>query len=163
MVDKIKRSLVATYLDVDPPNADYALIGPGAVSGTINMNPQTTTETYIHEDTASISVDSYQPQMPVELTAIQGDDIFEYVDGLRKNRTVLAEAESSIIEVDLYEVGGPTAYPARKQNVSIQVDDFGGDGGAPVKLNFTLNYVGDKILGTFNTGTGAFTASGSAS
>ena len=59
----------------------------------------------------------------------------------------------------MYETGWPTAYPAEKQQVCIAVEDFGGDGGASAKLNYTIHYVGDPIPGTFNASTSAFTAS----
>jgi len=164
MTNKIKRSLVALYLDVDPPNEDYALIGDGVTTLQINANPQITTEQYIHQNQATTFVEAYQPTAPVEMTCKEGDDVFEFVNGLWNIRATLEDAESSIVEVDLYEVGGPSAYPARQQAVSISVDNPpGGEGGKAAKMSFTLNYVGDKVLGTFNAGTGAFTPSGSGS
>jgi hypothetical protein len=157
---KIKRSLILTYINTTPlTSATYSLLGDGATTGTINMNPKTTEETYIHEDTASISVDSYAPTYPVEMTAISGDTVFEFVDALRKARAVLGDAETDIVNVWNYESGGPTAAPAEKQTVAIQIDSFGGDGGAPTKINYTINYVGDPTPGTFNTSTKAFTPS----
>jgi hypothetical protein len=159
-MSKIKRSLIMTYLNTTPSAAaTYSLLGSGATTGTINMNPKTTEETYIHQDTASISVDSYAPTYPVEMTCNAGDAVFEYIDGLRVARAVLADAETDIVNVWAYEAGGPSAYPAEKQSVSIQIDSFGGDGGTPAKINFTINYVGNPTAGTFNTGTSAFTPS----
>jgi hypothetical protein len=157
---KIKRSEVMAFLNTTPlSTATYSLVGDGVPSGKINMNPKTTEETYISEDNASISVDSYAPTMPVEQIAKTGDAVFEFVDGLRRTRAVLEDAETDIVNVWAYEAGGPTAYPAEKQPVCIQIDDFGGDGGKPVSINYTINYVGDPIPGTFNTSTKAFTPS----
>lgn len=157
---KIKRSQIMTFLDINPGGAaSYKLLGDGVVSGKINYNPKTTEETDITQDSASISVDSYAPTMPVEATAKVGDDVFDFIDDLRVDRATLSDAETTIVNVWAYEAGGPSAYPAEKQTVAIQVDDFGGDGGQPAKINYTLNYVGDPIPGTFNTGTGAFTPS----
>jgi hypothetical protein len=160
MATKIKRSQIMTFINVNPSgSASYKLLGDGVVAGKINMGPKTTEETYIHQDTASISVDSYAPTMPVEMTAKAGDDVFDFIDALRIARAVLADAETDIVNVWAYEAGGPTAYPAEKQTVAIQIDDFGGDGGQPAKINFTINYVGDPTAGTFNTSTPAFTPS----
>ena len=72
---------------------------------------------------------------------------------------VLDDAETDIVNVWAYEAGGPTAYPAEKQNVSIQIDEFGGDGGSSVKINYTINFIGDPVPGTFNANTSAFTPS----
>lgn len=160
MTTKIKRSQVQTFLNTTPlAAATYELLGDGITTGKINMNPKTTEETYINEDTGNTSVDSYAPTMPVEATAKKDDPVFEFIDGLRVNRAVLSDAETDIVNVWMYESGGPTAYPAEKQAVSIQIDDFGGDGGQAVKINFTINYLGDPVAGTFNASTKAFTPS----
>lgn len=157
---KIKRSLFATYLNTVPGGvAVYELIGAGVTTGVINYNPKTTEETYIHEDSATISIDSYAPTMPLEASAVAGDAVFEFVDTLRKARAVLADAETDVINIWNYETGGPTAVPAEKQPCSIQIDSWGGDGGAAVKINFTVNYLGAPVIGTFNITTKAFTAS----
>lgn len=155
---KIKRSEILTYINTTPSTtATYQLLGAGVVSGTVEMNPDVLTETYIHEDTATIAVQSYAPTMPVEITPVNGEAVFEYLDGLRKARAVLGDCETDIVNVWNYETGGPTAAPAEKQNVSIQIDSFGGDGGQAAKLSVTINYQGDPTTGTFNTSTKAFT------
>jgi hypothetical protein len=156
---KINRNTILTYINTTPAatNATWKLLGEGIVTGTINLNPKTTEETYIHETTASFSVDSYAPTIPIEMTAIDDDDAFEYLDAMRIARSTLADAETEIVNVWNYQTGGPTAAPAEKQTVCIQFDTFGGDGGTPVKMNFTINYVGDRTAGTFNTTTPAFT------
>lgn len=155
---KIKRSEFLTYINTTPSStATYYLLGVGVIEGVINMNPKTSEETYIHEDSATIAVESYAPTMPLEITANNGDEVFEYLDGLRKARAVLGDAETDIVNVWNYETGGPTAAPAEQQNVSIQVDSFGGPGGESVKLSVTINYQGDPTTGTFNTSTKVFT------
>ena len=159
MTTKIKRSEVRTFIDVTPESSEsYELLGDGVVSGVMNMNPKTTEETYIHEDSASTSVDSYAPTMPVEASAKTGDAVFEFVDALRMARAVLGDAETTIVNVWMYEAGGPSAYPAEQQAVSIQIDDFGGKGGEAAKINFTINYIGAPVTGTFNASDSSFSA-----
>jgi len=152
---KIKRSEVLTYIDTG--SSTYELLGEGIVTGLINYNPKVTEETYIHQTNATISVEGYAPTMPVEATAVAGDAAFEYLDTLRKSRPTLADAETYIVNVWNYETGGPTAAPAEKQQVCVQFDSFGGEGGASAKISFTLNYIGDPVTGTFNTSTKVFT------
>jgi hypothetical protein len=157
---KVKRSQYQTFLNTTPDStATYKLIGDGVTTGTVNYNPKTSEETYIHEDSATIAVESYAPTLPIEATAINGDDVFEFIDALRIARAVLDDAETDIVNVWMYETGGPTAYPAEKQDVSIQIDTFGGDGGQAVKINFTINFIGAPVPGTFNASTSAFTPS----
>jgi hypothetical protein len=157
---KIKRSEVMTFMNITPlAAATYKLIGDGVTTGAIGYNPKTTEETYIHEDSATITVESYAPTMPVEAIAIAGDDVFDFVDALRIARATLDDAETDIINVWAYEAGGPAAYPAEQQNVSIQIEEFGGEGGTSVKINYTINFIGDPVVGTFNATTSAFTPS----
>jgi hypothetical protein len=157
---KIKRSQVQTFLNTTPLSAaTYSLIGDGVKSGKIAYNAKVTDETYIHQDSATITIDSYAPKIAVSATAKFGDVVFNFLDGLRINRSILDAAETDIINVWMYKTGGPTAYPAEKQAVSISIEDFGGDGGDAVQLSYSLNFISDPILGTFNATTKAFTPS----
>lgn len=152
---KVKRSQFATYLNTNPSGAAaYELIGVGHTTATINYNPKVLEETYIHEDSATISVESYAPNMPLEATAVNGDAVFEFVDGLRKSRAVLSAAETDVVNVWLYETPQNTdQYPAEKQTVSIQLDTFGGDGGSAAKITYTINFLGSPTVGYFDIGT----------
>jgi len=151
---KVKRSQFKSFLNTGTlVSPTWSLIGDGVTTAVINYNPQTVEETYIINDTASISVDSYAPNFPVEMTAISGDAVFAYVDTLRKGRSTLATAETEIVNVWMYRTPALGYYLAEKQAVSIHVDDFGGDGGAATKLNYTVNFVGDPVKGYFNPAT----------
>lgn len=148
---KVKRSQFKTYLNTGTlPSPTWSLIGSGVTSALVNYNPKTLEETYIDEDSASISIESYAPTMPVEMTANNGNAAFEYLDGLRKGRSVLGDTETEVVNIWLYETPAGGYYHAEKQSVSIQVDDFGGDGGASAKLNYTINYIGEPTIGIFD-------------
>lgn len=154
----IKRKLLAHFLNVGTADSpDYELIGKGVTSATIAYNPQTSDETYINEDTGTTDVESYKPNMPVPMTAYAGEPVFDFVDNLRKTRAVMDDARAELVNVYLYETAETGAYPAEKNVVSVQIDDFGGDGGARASINFTLNYCGDPVQGTFNPETKTFT------
>lgn len=159
-MSKVKRSQIATYVDTATTTGPvWSLLGVGVTTGKTNMNPKTTEETYIHQDTATISVDSYAPTMPVEMTPDTTNAVFTYVDTLRKTRATASDAETEIVEVDLYATGTTGGYPARRQAVAISIDDWGGDGGVPAKINFTFNYQGTTTSGVFNNTSAIFTAS----
>ena len=158
MTTKIKRSEFKTFLNTTPStSATYNVIGDGVTTGTINYNPEVTTETYIDQTSASTEIERYAPVLPIEASAKSGDSVFEFIDTLRKDRATLADAQTDIVNVWLYETPTLGEYPAEKQTVSIQVDSFGGDGGTAVKLNYTINFIGDPVGGTFNPTTKAFT------
>jgi hypothetical protein len=157
---KVKRSQIKTFLDVSglADGSEYELLGDGVVAGKISMNPKVTNETYINQDNASITVDSYAPTMSIEQVAKVGDAVFDFIDGLRINRAVLEAAETVICNVWLYDAdGAPGAYIAEEQAVSVQIDDFGGEGGSPARINYTINYIGDPVPGTFDEDDSTFT------
>ncbi|HOW90752.1 MAG TPA: hypothetical protein PK883_00430 [Anaerolineaceae bacterium] len=154
---KIKRSQFRSFLNTGSIGTPtWSLVGDGVTTGAIEYNPKTSEETYIHEDSATISVESYAPTMPLESTAVAGDAVFEYIDTLRKSRAVLSLAEAEVVNVWLYKAAIGGFYPAERQGVSLQVDEFGGDGGAAAKLNYTVNFVGEPTLGRYNPTLGSF-------
>ncbi len=158
MSGKIKRSQIAMFLNTGSSlTPTWSLIGEGVTEQTIAYNPQTSDETYIHQDSGTTDVESYKPNIPTPMTAIKGDEVFDFVDGIRKGRKVLDDARSEVCIVYLYETPETGAYEAEKNICSIQVDDFGGAGGESAKLNFTINLIGDPVLGTFNPSTKTFT------
>lgn len=157
-VSTVKRSQFKAFLNITPSStASYKLVGEGITTGVINYNPQILEETYIHQDSGITEVESYRPTLPIEATCKKGDDVFDFVDGLRQARAVLDDAKTDVVLVYLYETPTGGEYPAEKQSVSIQIDSFGGEGGASAKINYTINFIGDPVLGTFNPTTLAFT------
>ncbi len=156
---KIKRSQVKSFLQTaTTPSVVLSLIGDGVVSGVINYNPETSSETYVHEDSATIDVERYAPTLPIEQTAVAGDAVFEYIDNLRKTRATLNDARTYLVNVWMYETPTNTdQYPAEKQEVSIAIDSFGGDGGNATKINYTINFIGDPVVGKYDVSDGTFT------
>lgn len=156
---KIRRSKFKSYLNTGTAmSPTWSLIGDGVTTGKVNMNPKTTEENYIHEETASMSLDSYAPNMPIKQTAKEGDPVFEMAFDLYQERSILGDAEKELIHVYLFQTPADGWYPAEKQSVAISIDDVGGDGGKPVEINYTLNYNGDGTPGWFNPVTAAFVA-----
>lgn len=149
MAAKIKRSLWKNFLNTTPGGASetWSYMNLGITSQQMSYNAQTTTETYVGEDNAHTSTDSYQMSMNTPMTCFKGDPIFEFIDGLRKKRAVEGDCETQMLSVNAYdETDGK--YSAEKNNVSIAITDFGGDGGKPISLSFTISVNGDATLGT---------------
>lgn len=150
-MSKIKRSLFRSFLNTGTKVAPvWSLIGKGVTSGSVQYDAQVEEETYIHEDNATTSVESYSPNFPLESSAVKGDAVFAFLDGIRKGRKVLDEAETEIVNVWLYQEAVSGYYVAERQACSIQIDEFGGDGGTSVKLNYTINFLGDPEAGRFD-------------
>lgn len=155
---KVKRSEFATFLDTTPATTPtWSRVGDGVTTGLVNYNPEVTTETYIHEDTATTTVERYAPNMPIEAQCINTDAVFEFVDNLRRTRAIGTAAETDMLMVYLYETPVSTdQYPAELQPVSIQIDSFGGDGGVINRINFTINFRGNPTTGLYDLGAGTF-------
>lgn len=147
---KIKRSTVKTFLNTGTPISPvWVLVGAGVTTASIAYNPKVTSETYIVDDNATGNVEDYAPTFPVEMVANNTEAVFEYLDNLRKLRSVLESAETEITNVWLYETPAGGYYHAEKQAVSIQINDFGGEGGSAAKIGYTLNFRGNPGLGIF--------------
>lgn len=154
-VKKVKRTEFATFLNVGTKTVPvWARMGKGITGQTVAYNPNVTEEQYINEESGTSSIESYKVNVPTPQTAYKGDKVFDFVDNIRRKRLVGAEAETEILFVYLYEktVTGEgqtakTTYAAEKNSCAIQIDDFGGDAGNPVVLNYTVNLNGDPILG----------------
>ena len=155
---KVKRSEFALFLDTTPAaTPTWSRVGPGVTTGLLNYNPEVTTETYIHEDTATTTLERYAPNMALEAQCINTDAIFEFIDTLRRARSIGSAAETDALLVYLYETPVSTdQYPAELQPVTIQIDSFGGDGGVTNRINFTISFRGAATTGLYDVGAGTF-------
>jgi hypothetical protein len=155
---KVKRSEFALFLDTTPASTPtWSRVGAGFTTGTLNYNPEVTTETYIHEDTSTTTLERYAPSMALEGQCINTDAIFEFIDTLRKARAVGSAAETDALLVYLYETPVSTdQYPAELQPVTIQIDSFGGDGGVINRINFTISFRGAATTGLYDVSTNGF-------
>lgn len=158
---KVKRSQFATFVDTAQNSASptWYLLASGVSSAKITYNPKTSEDTWIDQDSASISIESYAPTFPVEMVAMNSNEVFEFVDAIRKSRGVQDSVVTEVVNVWKYETPAGGYYHAEKQSASIQVDDFGGDGGTGARINFTINYIGDPTAGVFDVTNKIFEAS----
>lgn len=148
IIKKVKRSDFASFLNTGTSDSPvWSRMGKGITSQKISYNPQTSSETFIDEDSATTSVDSYAPTMDAPQTAYAGDPVFDYVDALRQRRAVGADCETEMLLVYIYDAN-EGKYAAEKQKIAIQIDEFGGDGGGSNAIGYTLNFIGEAEQGT---------------
>lgn len=159
---KKKSSLMAYFLNIGTlavPN--WASLGKGVVSLPLAYNPQVTTETYINEDNATNSVDSYQVSAGIDVALWDATNApaHAYLETLRKLRAIGSDAEVQVLEVDL---STPSPYASQLNNAVIAIENFTVEGGKPQQLSSTIYYNGDPVQGTvvITNGTPAFTATG---
>lgn len=160
----LKRTDIVDFLDVTPSaqTNDWAIVGDGMTTGTWTYDAQTTSETYIINDSATTTVDSYSVSMDGEMKCKKGDEVFDFIDGLRKTRAIGESAKTSVLSVYKYDFtteGGTTTYSAEKNDCTVTITSFGGDGGATPTIGFTIAKNGDPVIGTvtMSGGTPTFT------
>ncbi len=151
---RIRASQYVTFIYT---GAAYSLLGDGVTSAKETYNPKITNETYIINDNASPSVDSYAATTPVVQTAKVGDAVYNYIETLKQGHNVEENSETSIVNVYEYSPAYNGNYPATKWNVAIAIESFDREGGVRIPINYTLEYQGDPIQGSFNPGTLTFT------
>ena len=166
-IEKIKRPLIAHFLDTkkseDYASATWSRIGLNVTDMSIDFGAQTETEQDIISNSATTDVTGYQPTSAVSQQCTKGDPIFDFVTKLRRERAILGDCQTWMLNVDIWsgESGAKTALVAEVQKVSIQVDTYGGAGGETPTQEFTINFIGDPVPGTVNltSGTPVFEAS----
>lgn len=162
-VQAIKRSKFAEFINITPNGTTptWARIGKGVSENEISYNANVTSETFIDEDSASNSVDSFAPQIAVTQYAYKGDKVFDYVDDLRQKRATGSDCETQILMIYVYDTNDDSTYAAETNNVAIQVDTFGGNGGERVSIGYNILFNGDSTKGTATivAGVPEFTAS----
>lgn len=164
-MEKIKRPSIAHFLDVsaatDYVDAEWKRLGYNVSSAVTEYNPQTETSQDIVSDTASTDLTGYQPTLPVEQQCTKGDPVFEFVNDLRMKRATLGDSYTWLMNLDDWNKDSKMGN-AEVQRVSVQIDNYGGDGGAAPTIGYTLNYLSDSILGTVTVtdGVPTFTAKG---
>lgn len=157
-MDKIKTSKIAAFINTTPDSDDTFERVRKQGELTMKYDAETSEDTYIDEDGPTTNVDRYSVGFDGELVAHTGDPVFEYLDKLRQNRAVGAAAATECIIVYVYDKKAEGSYAAEKNNCSIQISEFGGEGGGGnASLNYTCSFNGDPVKGTAKIADGKVT------
>lgn len=147
--NKAKRSQWYTFLNTSTEGSPtWVREGKHTSELTAQMNPQTKTTQDVTQDTAETDITGYQPSIGISKSVSKTDPTFEFIDNIRRNRRILSDAYTQILNVDVFNEGTGGKYPAELQNVSIQIDSFGGNASDPLTIGYTYNYRGDPVKGT---------------
>lgn len=145
----IKRPEIVAWLNTTPKsNETWGLVGNGMTTGAYSYEASETTETYIVDDNATTTIDSYGVSLDGEMKCLFGDEVYDYINGLRYGLAVGDDAVTQVLLVDKYDVDESGAYKAQKFNCSVSVNSYGGDGGATPTIGFKINVNGTPVNGT---------------
>ena len=81
----VKRTEIMAFLDTTPKGESetFKIVGNGMTSGSYSYEANETSETYIVDDNATTTVDSYAVSLDGEMKCIYGDEVYDYINGLR--------------------------------------------------------------------------------
>lgn len=166
-MSEVKRSLMHVYLNTGTTSSPtWSLVGDGVTDLSIDYNPQTKTEQYINQDSATTILTGYQPTATLSTYAYNKDEnsVYDFLNSKRTNRSIGSNADAEILIVDVYSgtesSGAYSSCSAEKQKVNIQINSYGGSSSDPLTLEATLNFKGKSTLGTAaisSSGTVTFT------
>ena len=162
-LEKIDSTDVIKYINTTPAESTptWALYGIGITESEETYNSNISEEHWIIHKNANKDVDGYAITMGPEQTCYKGDPVFEFIDDIRYRLKTGKDAETTVLEIDKYKVqaGSTPTYQARVFKVCIGIDSRNQEGGAGVKIKYSVNYKGDPTFGTvtFTQGKPVFT------
>lgn len=144
------------FLNIEPSGSSesWALVGNGMTTGSYTYEATETSETYIINENATTTVDSYAVSLDGEMKCIYGDQVYDYINGLRYNLATGTDAVTKVLLIDKYDVDDDGAFKAQKFDCSISISSYGGDGGATPSIGFKINVNGDPVQGTATIASG---------
>lgn len=146
----VKRKDIMLYLDTTPngEGETWGLYGNKSTSATYTYNPSSTSETYIVDDNATVTLDSYNITIDGNMKCYFGDAIYDYINGLRYNLATGSDAITKALLIDKYDEDGEGSFKAQVFDCTISVGSYGGDGGVTPTITFTIGLNGTPKQGT---------------
>jgi hypothetical protein len=140
----VKRPEIVAWLNTTPKDGKetWGLVGNGMTSGSYSYEASETSETYIVDENATTTIDNYNVSLDGEMKCLFGDEVYDYINGLRYNLAVGSDAVSQVLLVDKYDVDESGNYKAQKFNCSVSVSSYGGEGGTTPTIGFRINVNG---------------------
>lgn len=158
----IKRPEIVAWLNTDPTATQkkWGLIGNGMTSGSYAYEPEENSETYIVDENTTTTIDGYKVSLDGEMKCLFGDEVYDYINGLRYKLATGTDAESEVLLVDKYDIDEEENYKAQLFKCSISIKSYGGDGGVTPTIGFKINVNGTPTNGKVSIANGVptFTA-----
>lgn len=145
--EKVTREQIASYLNTTPSEQTkkWSIIGVGITDFGQDYNPQITTEKWIIEKNARSSLDSYQIQGDVSQVCYYGDEVYDFINNLRRTAAIGTKVETQILDIDLYDES-QGKYQATQYDCMVAVTSYA-KGETPA-IEYSIYYNGDPQIGT---------------
>ena len=156
---KIERKYMAHFLNGAKPGEEavYERLGQDLEEFAPELSAQVETKKNILGQ-SSVVISGYEKTAAVEpFYAQEGSAVFSRLQEIIDGDLVLDELKADVVDVKLWDENENGEYPAIKETVYLEVTSYGGDT-TGYQIPFTIHYTGEKVKGTFNVTTKAFTA-----
>ena len=155
---KIERKYLAHYINTATDGeAVYERLGKDLEEFSPELSATVETTKNILGQT-SVVISAYEKTGAVEpYYAESGTGLFARLQGIIDDALVLDDVKTDVVEVKLWEQAEGTAYPAICEQAYIEITSYGGDT-TGYQIPFTLHFTGNKVKGSFDPETRAFTA-----
>ena len=156
---KIERKYMAHFLNAAKPGEEavYERLGQDLEEFAPELSAQVETKKNILGQ-SSVVISGYEKTAAVEpFYAQEGSAVFSRLQEIIDGDLVLDELKADVVDVKLWDENENGEYPAVKEAVYLEVTSYGGDT-TGYQIPFTIHYTGEKVKGTFNVTTKAFTA-----
>lgn len=147
----VKRKEIMLYLNTKPSGVtpEWGLYGKKSTTATYTYNPNSTSETYITDDNATVTLDSYNVTIDGNMKCYFGDAIYDFINGLRYNLATGSDAVTKALLIDKYDKSGEdNSFKAQTFDCTISIESYGGDGGVTPSITFTIGLNGDPTQGS---------------
>ena len=147
----VKRKEIMLYLNTKPTEESevWGLYGKKSTTATYTYNPNSTSETYITDDNATNTLDSYSVTIDGNMKCYFGDAIYDFIDNLRYNLATGSDAVTKALLIDKYDKNSvDSSFRAQVFEATISIESYGGDGGVTPSITFTIGLNGDPIQGS---------------
>lgn len=154
---KIERKYLAHFINAaaDGENAQYERLGKDLEEYSPELSAQVETKKNILGET-SVVLSGYEKTGAVEpYYAEKGSALFERLQGILDNDSVLDNVKADVVEVRMWEEPVEGAFPAYREDVYIEITSYGGDV-TGYQIPFKLHYTGHKVKGTFQVSDQSF-------
>ena len=159
---KIERKYLAHFINAAAQGEEspvYERLGKDLEEFSVEMAAQVETKKNILGE-SSILISGYERTAAVEpYYAEDGTAMFERLQGILDNASVLDELKTDVVEVKLWNSSKEGVYPAIREEVYIEITSYGGDT-TGYQIPFTLHYTGNRVHGTFDVASKTFTQNG---
>lgn len=158
---KIDRKYMAHFLDAGSlcggSSANYERLGTDLEEYNIELNPDTETSKNILGE-STFKHNGYEVSSDADpFYADTTSALFEKLQQIVDERLKDDNLKTSAVEVHLWKEATSGKYEAYKQDCYVVPTSYGGDTSG-YQIPFTVNYVGDRVKGTFDIKSRTFTA-----